>query len=85
VMLFLRFTADRKAEVIEASPGSCNGRVCRNVYPLASILARGYAPVRYRSLTNEAVARVTFPSENQAKEQTKPAKAQTKTTKRRNP
>ena len=84
VMLFLRFTADRKAEVIEASPGSCNGRVCRNVYPLASILARGYSPVRYRALVNEAVARVSFP-DTEAKAQTKPAKAQTKATKRRNP
>ena len=42
VMLFLRFTPDRKAEVMEASTGGCNGRVCRNVYPLASLLQRGY-------------------------------------------
>jgi hypothetical protein len=69
VMLFLRFTPDRKAEVMEASPGACNGRVCRNVYPLASILARGYAPVRYRTLANETVAKVAFPEEQ------KPAKA----------
>jgi hypothetical protein len=75
VMLFLRFTPDRKAEVMEASPGACNGRVCRNVYPLASILARGYAPVRYRALANEAVAKVSFP-EQQDKTQAKPAKAQ---------
>ena len=40
VMLFLRFTPDRKAEVMESSPGACNGRVCRNVYPLSSLLAR---------------------------------------------
>jgi hypothetical protein len=52
-MLFLRFTPDRKAEVMEASPGACNGRVCRNVYPLASLLARGYVPVRYRALLND--------------------------------
>jgi hypothetical protein len=52
-MLFLRFTPDRKAEVMEASPGACNGRVCRNVYPLASLLARGYAPVRFRALVND--------------------------------
>jgi hypothetical protein len=84
VMLFLRFTPDRKAEVMEASPGSCNGRVCRNVYPLASILARGYAPVRYRALANEAVAKVSFPSENQEKAQVKPAKGQTKAQKRQN-
>ncbi len=54
VMLFLRFTADRKAEVMESSPGGCNGRVCHNVYPLASLLARGYVPVRYRALANDA-------------------------------
>ena len=60
-MLFLRFTADRKAEVIEASPGACNGRVCRNIYPLASVLARGYAPVRFRGLANETVVNVSFP------------------------
>jgi hypothetical protein len=72
VMLFLRFTPDRKAEVMEASTGGCNGRVCRNVYPLASLLARGYAPVRYRALANETVAKVSFPEEPQAKA---PAKA----------
>lgn len=53
VMLFLRFTPDRKAEVMEASTGGCNGRVCRNVYPLAALLARGYAPVRFRGLADE--------------------------------
>ncbi len=53
VMLFLRFTPDRKAEVMEASPGACNGRVCRNIYPLASLLARGYTPVRFRTLAND--------------------------------
>ncbi|MEI9923848.1 MAG: hypothetical protein WDN50_10380 [Bradyrhizobium sp.] len=42
VMLFLRFTPDRKAEVMESSTGGCNGKVCRNVYPLSSLLARGY-------------------------------------------
>jgi hypothetical protein len=67
VMLFLRFTPDRKVEVMEASPGACNGRVCRNVYPLASVLARGYAPVRYRALANETVAKVTFPEQQQPK------------------
>ncbi len=54
VMLFLRFTADRKAEVMESSPGGCNGRVCHNVYPLASLLARGYMPVRFRALANDS-------------------------------
>src|SRR5262249_11490469 len=54
VMLFLRFTADRKAEVMESSPGACNGRVCHNIYPLASLIARGYQPVRFRALANDA-------------------------------
>jgi hypothetical protein len=54
VMLFLRFTPDRKAEVMEASTGGCNGRVCRNVYPLASLLERGYVPVRFRALAEDA-------------------------------
>ena len=53
VMLFLRFTPDRKAEVMEASTGGCNGRVCRNVYPLASLLGRGYVPVRFRALADD--------------------------------
>jgi hypothetical protein len=85
VMLFLRFTADRKAEVIEASTGGCNGRVCRNVYPLASLLARGYAPVRYRALVNETVAKVSFPDQQQKpqqqqqKTQAKPASAKGRT------
>jgi hypothetical protein len=53
VMLFLRFTVDRKAEVMESSTGGCNGRVCRNIYPLASLVARGYEPVRFRALAND--------------------------------
>jgi hypothetical protein len=53
VMLFLRFTPDRKAEVMEASTGGCNGRVCRNVYPLASLLERGFIPVRFRALADD--------------------------------
>ena len=53
VMLFLRFTPDRKAEVMESSTGGCNGRVCRNVYPLASLLARGYNPVRFRAFADD--------------------------------
>jgi hypothetical protein len=56
VMLFLRFTPDRKAEVMEASTGGCNGRVCRNVYPLASLLQRGYVPVRFRALAADETA-----------------------------
>jgi hypothetical protein len=71
VMLFLRFTPDRKAEVMEASPGSCNGRVCRNVYPVAALLARGYTPVRFRALANEAPqvarAQVATPDKAEAK------------------
>jgi hypothetical protein len=58
VMLFLRFTPDRKAEVMESSTGGCNGRVCRNVYPLASLLARGYKPVRFRALQDQTVTQV---------------------------
>ena len=52
VMLFLRFTPDRRAEVMESSTGGCNGRVCRNVYPLSSLLARGYQPMRYKALAD---------------------------------
>lgn len=51
VMLFVRFTADRKVEVLEAATTPCNGRVCRNVYPLAVLLARGYQAVRYKGFT----------------------------------
>ncbi len=61
VMLFLRFTADRKAEVMESSTGGCNGKVCRNVYPLSSLLARGYRPVRYRVLENAPSAEAKEP------------------------
>ena len=55
VMLFLRFTPDRKVEVMESSTGGCNGRVCRNVYPLASLLARGFKPVRFNALQDQTV------------------------------
>jgi len=61
VMLFLRFTPDRKAEVMESSTGGCNGRVCRNVYPLASLLARGYKPVRFQALQDQLVASAATP------------------------
>ena len=65
VMLFLRFTPDRKVEVMESSTGACNGRVCRNVYPLASLLARGFRPVRFRALANDTtvVAQATQAAE----------------------
>ncbi|MBV9561788.1 MAG: hypothetical protein JOY90_15275 [Bradyrhizobium sp.] len=56
VMLFLRFTPDRKAEVMESSTGGCNGRVCRNVYPLSALLERGYLPVRFRGLAEDQTA-----------------------------
>jgi hypothetical protein len=66
VMLFLRFTPDRKAEVMESSTGGCNGRVCRNVYPLASLLARGYKPVRFKALQEQMVAQVATQVRTQA-------------------
>jgi hypothetical protein len=66
VMLFLRFTSDRKAEVMEASPGACNGRVCRNIYPLASLLARGYQPVRFRALQQDMTATVSMTNPEKA-------------------
>jgi hypothetical protein len=59
VMLFLRFTPDHKAEVMEAAPAACNGRVCRNVYPLASLLARGFEPVRYRAIADDDSVKVS--------------------------
>jgi hypothetical protein len=62
VMLFLRFTPGHMVEVMESSPGGCNGRVCRNVYPLASLLARGYQPVRFRALVNDTSVVADLPS-----------------------
>ena len=61
VMLFLRFTPDRKVEVMESSTGGCNGRVCRNVYPLASLLARGFKAVRFNALQEQLVASAAMP------------------------
>ncbi|MBR1155201.1 hypothetical protein JQ575_31915 [Bradyrhizobium sp. JYMT SZCCT0428] len=65
VMLFLRFTPDRKAEVMESATGGCNGRVCRNVYPLAALLSRGYQPVRFKGLAddNTVVAQGSYKAE----------------------
>jgi hypothetical protein len=77
VMLFLRFTPDRKIEVMEASPRACNGRVCRNVYTLASVLARGYTPVRFRALANEPAPSEVSEADSEAKQ---PKKASTKKT-----
>ena len=62
VMLFMGFTPDRKAQVMESSTGGCQGRVCSNVYPLASLLARGYKPVRFRALENDQVAQAAIPA-----------------------
>ncbi|MBX4960174.1 hypothetical protein [Rhizobium binae] len=50
VMLFMRFTDDRKVEVMEATPNACKGRVCRNTYSLGILLLRGYQPVRFKGL-----------------------------------
>jgi hypothetical protein len=68
VMLFLRFTPDRRAEVMESSTGGCNGRVCRNIYPLAALLARGYQPVRFRALADDTtvVAQNAYAAESDA-------------------
>jgi hypothetical protein len=78
VMLFLRFTADRKAEVMEASPGACNGRVCRNVYPLASLLARGYTAVRFRALSNDMTQSVDVGTKDVEASAENPRKAKKK-------
>ncbi len=56
VVLFVGFTPDRQAKVIEASPGACQGRVCQNTYPLSSLLSRGFIPVRYRALVETSDA-----------------------------
>jgi len=81
VMLFLGFTKDRKAQVMESSTGGCNGKVCRNVYPLSSLLARGYRPVRYRVLEDapsaEARDSVSLRDQDKAGEDEK-AKASSK-------
>jgi hypothetical protein len=68
VMLFLRFTPDRKAEVMESSTGGCNGKVCRNVYPLAALLSRGYQPVRFKGLADDTmvVAQSSYDAEKDA-------------------
>lgn len=50
IMLFMRFTPDRRVEVMEASPNACKGRVCRNTYSLGSLLARGFQPIRFGAL-----------------------------------
>ncbi len=52
VMLFIGFSADRQAQVLQASPGACNGRVCYSTYPLAALLERGYEPRRFRALAD---------------------------------
>jgi hypothetical protein len=77
-MLFLRFTPDRKAEVMESSTGGCNGRVCRNVYPLGALLERGYIPVRFRGLAEDE----TVVSANAYQEADAPAKPSNKGSKK---
>jgi hypothetical protein len=62
----LRFTPDRKAEVMESSTGGCNGRVCRNVYPLASLLARGFKPVRFNALQDQTVVAAAAPNDDKS-------------------
>ena len=52
VVLFMGFTPNREAMVMEASPNACKGRVCRNIYPLSWLLSRGFVPVRYRGLAD---------------------------------
>jgi hypothetical protein len=83
VMLFLRFTADRKIEVMEAAPRACNGRVCRNVYPLAAVLARGYTPVRFRALANEPAPSNVSETDASAEAKPKAAKATKKRSNRK--
>ena len=61
-------------EVIEASTGRCNGKVCRNVYPLSAMLARGFVPVRYRGLAPATVADSGQPAPPAAPEQPAGAK-----------
>ena len=40
-VLFLRFMPGRRVEAFEAAQGACNnGRVCRHVFTLASLLER---------------------------------------------
>ncbi len=67
VVLFLRFTPDRKAEVMEAAPIGCRGRVCRNVYPLSALLERGFRPVRFRPLANDDTAQVAEATDTEKK------------------
>jgi hypothetical protein len=72
VMLFLRFTPDRKVEVIEASPGACNGRVCRNVYTMSALLARGYSPVRFKAIATDMVAKAAEPEPRKPADRRRP-------------
>jgi hypothetical protein len=78
VILFLRFTSDRKAEVMEAAPVACSGRVCRNVYPLSSLLERGFKPVRFRSLANDSSSEVAAMSGRPEETQKEAAKTKRK-------
>ena len=61
VMLFMGYTPDRRAQVIEAATGACNGKVCRNVYSLGALIERGYVPRRYRGLEGDHASAVIAP------------------------
>jgi hypothetical protein len=61
--------------VMESSTGGCNGRVCRNVYPLASLLARGFRPVRFNALQDRTVATAAANDDASAGNNASPANA----------
>ncbi len=77
VMLFIGYTADRRVQVIESATGGCNGRVCRNVYSLGSLLARGYVPRRYRGLEGDQTSTVAQPGGVLAGNKERASKART--------
>jgi len=63
---------------MEAAPVACNGRVCRNVYPLSSLLERGFKPVRLRSLANDSSSEVATMSSRPEETQKEAAKTKRK-------
>jgi hypothetical protein len=63
---------------MESSPGACNGRVCRNVYPLSSLLARGFQPVRFKALANDNSVVAQMPGDKPEAAATKTAAAPAK-------
>ena len=68
VMLFLRFTPDRKAEVMVSFNGGLKGRVWRNIYPHAGLASRGFHPVRFKGLAddNTVVAQSAYDADKDA-------------------